>query len=364
MRFILPLLFLLIPVVAEGARLRSPEVHDDGRVTFRLRAPKAESVAAVVLRLDDGRVEMKRDEKGVWEGTIGPLPPGIYEYMLDVDGTRHLDPANRSIKKWYSCQSLFEIEGDPPLVTQLQEVPQGALHHHTYSSPVAGCQRGVIVYTPPSYDESPGRQYPVLFLLHGFGDDQTAWTEVGRAHRIADNLVAAGKAKEMVIVMPFGHPVPMPYEDTTDEYRSQNDSKMVREIDEVLLPWVAKRYRVAETAEQRAITGLSMGGGHSIRIAMATNDFDWVGAFSAAAPRTETPDQLASDLGTLRKELKLFWIACGDKDFLLERNQQFSARLKEANVPHEYIETSGSHNWNVWRDEYLPAFLPLLFQSP
>ena len=271
---------------------------------------------------------------------VDPLSPGIYEYMLDVDGTRHLDPSNRTIKKWYSCQSLFEVKGDPPLVTELQDVPQGALHHHTYSSPVAECQRGVIVYTPPSYYEKADQKYPVLFLLHGFGDDQTAWTEVGRAHRIADNLIAAGTAKEMVIVMPYGHPVPLPY-DRGPDYSPSNDAKMVREIDEVLLPWVEKHYRVARESERRAITGLSMGGGHSIRIAMATNDFDWVGAFSAAAPKSETPRELAPNLDQLSNQLKLFWIACGEDDFLLERNQNFIVRLKEADVPHQYVETSG-----------------------
>ncbi|MEL6104905.1 MAG: alpha/beta hydrolase-fold protein, partial [Planctomycetota bacterium] len=316
MRSIFPVFLIFFFHAASYAdQIQSPEVHQDGRVTFRLRAPKAKSVKAVVIRVDDGNIEMRRNADGVWEGTSGPLSPGIYEYMLDVDGTRHLDPSNRTIKKWYSCQSLFEVDGEPPLVTQLQDVPHGALHHHTYSSPVAKCQRGVILYTPPSYYEKADREYPVLFLLHGFGDDQTAWTEVGRAHRIADNLIASGAAKEMVIVMPYGHPVPMPY-DRGPEYSPNNSAAMVREIDDVLLPWVETHYRVASDSKGRAIVGLSMGGGHSIRTAMATNDFDWVGAFSAAAPKSETPKELAPKLGKFRDQLKLFWIACGEEDFL------------------------------------------------
>ena len=161
--------------------------------------------------------------------------------------------------------------------------------------------------------------------------------------------------------MPHGHPEPLPYGDRPDNYNDRNNAAMVKEINHVLISWIESRYRVAETPSERAIAGLSMGGGHSIRTALGTNKFGWVGAFSAAAPEDESVDSIAVDLSQFRKQNRLFWIACGDEDFLLDRNQSFDAALTDANVSHQYLETKGSHNWNVWRDEYLPQFLPLLF---
>jgi enterochelin esterase family protein len=340
-------------------RIQSPEVHPDRSVTFRFVGDEADEVRVDIARVDHGRVELSKQDDGLWVGTSETLDPGIYEYSLLVDGNRHIDPLNRWVKKWYSLNSLFEIPGDPPLLTELQKVPHGSLHHHTYVS-VTGEQQQLVVYTPPGYEGSGEQRYPVLFLLHGFGDDQTAWTEVGRAHRIADNLIASGKAKPMVIVMPYGHPTGLPFGEVPSDYGDKNDAAMVREIDQILIPWVGARYRVADDPNRRAITGLSMGGGHSLRTALATNDFAWVGAFSAAAP-DELPTLLASDLAAFKQQIRLLWIACGDEDFLLDRNRKFVERLRAADVEHTYVETSGSHNWDVWRDEYLPMFLPMLF---
>lgn len=355
---------ILLPASAE--RPKSPEVNEDRTVTFRAYLPYAASAHAQIRRVENGKVEMQEGESGWWTGTSSQLPAGIHEYMIVVDGTPHVDTLNRWIKEWYTIDSLFEVPGEKPLVTELQAVPHGTLHHHTYRSKVTKSDRGVVVYTPPSYAQKSKRKFPVLFLLHGFGDDQTAWTKVGRAHYICDNLIAQKNIKEMVVVMPYGHPNPLPYGETSEDdsakYSETNNRLMIREIDEVLLPWTEKNYRVIDKPESRAIAGLSMGGGHSIRTALSHGKFAWVGAFSAAAPKKETPMELAEDLERFKDQLKLMWIACGDKDFLLQRNVKFVERLKNANVKHDYVETKGSHNWGVWRDEYLPQFLPMLFR--
>ena len=361
------LLLTMVSVTAisdvAAQHLRSPEVNDDRSVTFRTTTSKdAQSVKVSINRTENGSVELTKTEQGYWEGTSTPLPAGIYEYDFRVDGNTQLDRRNRWFKKWYSINNLVEVPGSPALVTERQSVPHGTLHEHYYDSPVTESQRPVLVYTPPSYNKDPNQKFPVLFLLHGFGDDHQAWTEVGRANLIADNLIAAKTIQEMVIVMPYGHPVALPFGNRDKDYGSNNDTAMIKDVQTVLLPWVTEHYRVIDRPESRAITGLSMGGGHSTRIALATNAFAYVGAFSAAMPQQESLDDLATDLDAFKKRNQLFWIACGDKDFLLERNHRFEKLLSEADVEHQYLETKGSHNWDVWRDEYLPQFLPKLFQ--
>ncbi|MDM4018418.1 alpha/beta hydrolase-fold protein [Roseiconus lacunae] len=354
---------------AWSQRLKSPEVNADGSITFRTDQPAAETIEIQFNRVPDDKstVTLTKDENGKWLGTSRPLAPGIYEYKMIVDGTAQLDIRNRWIKKWYTLENLVEVPGDPSLVTERQSVDHGVLHHHYYQSAITNSQRQVIVYTPPSYASHPDKRYPVLFLLHGFGDDQTAWTEVGRANLIADNLIHGGTTKEMIIVMPHGHPVPLPHgtqsKQARDDYGKDNNLAMRRDLIEVLLPWVRSNYRTLDTIDNRAIAGLSMGGGHSIRTALASNEFAYVGAYSAAAPQDETLDDLATDLDRFKMKLKHFWIACGDEDFLLERNQAFVKQLKAASIPHVYLETQGAHNWDVWRDDYLPRFLPMLFQD-
>lgn len=344
-----------------GQQTQSPEVHGDRTVTFRHRAPAAEEVTVDIARVPDGKVELAKNDQGLWQGTSKPLPPGIHEYTFRVDGAQQIDPLNRWIKKWYSLNSLVEIPGDPALVSELQSVPHGTLHHHTYFSSVTKQDRAAIVYTPPGYSAS--NQYPVLYLLHGFGDDQTAWTEVGRANLIADNLIAQGKISPMIIVMPNGHPVALPYGERARNYGKQNDNDMLADVTTVLMPLVEQNYATEDDASQRGIVGLSMGGGHSLGIGLRHMDkFAWVGAFSAAAPSAESLTEEFPELKTAKDQLKLLWIACGKDDFLLERNREFTKGLDALAVKHTYLETEGAHNWSVWRDDYLPQFLQLVFK--
>lgn len=340
----------------------SPEVHPDHSVTFRFVGASA---GEVQVQLAGQSLALDRDANGVWTCTSQPLSPGIYDYAFLVDGVRVTDPRNRWTKKWFTCASMFEVPGDPPLLTEQQQVPHGAVHRHLYHSQTTGADRAAMVYTPPGYDADATTPYPVVVLCHGFGDDETAWTEVGRAHLIADNLIAANSIPPMVIVMPYGHPIPPQNRSWSETYNDDNADAMSRDLVHDLLPLVEQHYNVTKDNQQRAVVGLSMGGGHSIRIGMLHPDkFAWVGAFSAAAPEGELTESHAALLEKAEvgiEQRKLFWIACGSDDFLIERNRNFNEQLNEHGIKHTYVETVGAHDWNVWRD-YLPRFLQQLYR--
>ena len=185
----------------------SPEVHADRTVTFRLEAPQAGKVLVQGLAGMEPQA-LTKNANGVWEVTIGPLTAELYSYKFSVDGAELADPHNRYVKKWLTVENLVEVPGDPPLLHERQRVPHGVVHHHTYYSKTADGERGAYVYTPPDYRAGTTNRYPLLVLMHGYGDDESAWLEVGRAHWIADNLIAQGKTVPLVIVMPYGHALP------------------------------------------------------------------------------------------------------------------------------------------------------------
>ena len=339
----------------------SPQVNSDRSVTFRLPGGDA---SEVLVRVAGKQRRMNLDANGVWSHTTEPLPAGLHDYIFWVDGVQVTDPHNRVVKKWLTCASMVEVLGEPAPLTQQQAVPHGTLHHHLYDSSTTGGPRNAIVYTPPGYDSTSSEKYPLLVLCHGFGDDQTAWSEVGRMHQIVDNLISQGQIEPLVIVMPYGHPVSL-VNRWTEDYGASNSEAMVRDVVQDLLPMVSQHYRVTDAAKHRAIAGLSMGGGHAIEAGMRHPEvFQWVGAFSAATPQ--------GDLASEHKELlkhhqegdswRLIWIACGEDDFLLERNRKFNDQLNQVGIQHEYVETEGGHQWQVWRD-YLPTFLSKIFQD-
>jgi len=237
------------------------------------------------------------------------------------------------------------------------------VHHHIYHSETTDAERSVLVYTPPGYQPTDDRTYPVVVLCHGFGDDQTAWTEVGRSHLITDNLIHQGKIEPMIIVMPYGHPVPLAERAWSEDYRERNDQAMLADVVNDLLPMVERMYRVKTSREDRAIVGLSMGGGHSISGGLRHPDqFAWVGAFSAAAPQADLDKEYANLSERIAEHPhRLFWIACGKDDFLIERNRSFNDQLNQRGIEHTYIETDGGHSWPIWRD-YLPQFLQRIFR--
>ncbi len=352
----------LLKTPESAAQLVSPEVLPNRSVTFRVHAPRADSVFVKGIEAL-GRTAMSRGERGVWSVTVGPLEPDLYSYVFEVDGADVVDRHNRDLKSWFFLESLVEIPGDPPLIHEQQLVPHGSVTHHIYVSKSAGHERGVFVYTPPEYDANRRDGYPTLVLLHGFGDDEGAWLNVGRAHFIADNLLAAGKIVPMVIVMPYGHPEALSRR-FTDDYRFRNEAKMERDVVEDLLPFIHQQYNVSSNRYDRAVAGLSMGGGQSIHIGLNNLDtFAWIGAFSAVTPVENlhaTYGFITDDLQRTNEQIRLLWIACGRDDYLVERNETFRSWLDKNGVTNTYLFTEGAHTWFVWRD-YLSAFVQSIF---
>ena len=394
-----------------GPVVVSPEVTADARVVFRIAAAKAEKVTLnagdiTVLfsgggagaiagtnittqmppePLPQGWPEFTKNDSGVWEATIGPLPPGAYRYVFQVDGVRTLDPVNtRTAESLTNVWSLFTVPGvqsmDPG------EAPHGAVAEIFYYSSVLKTTRRMHIYTPPGYEAGNGK-YPVFYLLHGAGDSDDAWTSVGRAGFIFDNLLAEKKMKPMIVVMPAGHqpgiqfgapptgpaPAVNPF---TDEF--------IRDM----LPYVEKHYRTINDRRHRAIAGLSMGGAQTLDIAFThLNLFAQIGVFSSgavlgggrgrapnattttAAPAPPTPPRPdweathATDLdnASLKKGTKLIWLSTGKDDGLVTATKSTVELLKKHGFEPVFIESPGAHSWFNWRN-YLIEFTPKLFQ--
>jgi enterochelin esterase family protein len=362
------LLAMLYPAIAHAQNARrpapvvSPEILADGKVTFRLRAAQAKEVALRGQWQRDSLEMTARD--GVWEATAEAVPAGVWEYSFQVDGLNVLDPRNPTFKPQREpSRSILHIPGTPPNTWDWQEVPHGTVHQHAYSSKALGRQRELWVYTPPGYETSPATRYPLLVLQHGSGDNHATWVVHGKAHWILDNLIAAGKAKPMVVAMLDGHPLGQVQRDAAPARRGASLDAFRRELLEDALPLVESRYRVQPDAAQRAIAGLSMGGGQSLGVGLTNLDrFGWVGAFSAAPPSAETQQAIFADPAATNARLKLLWIACGQDDFLKSRNEEFVAALKARNIGHEWRLTAGDHSWPVWRG-YLADLAPKLFQD-
>lgn len=343
----------------------SPEVHPDRTVTFRLMAPKALEIS-VSAEFAQGPQAMKKDEKGLWTVTLGPAPPEVWGYTFSVDGVRNIDPNNPNIKPGVrTSSSQVEVPADQPQFYDPQPGPHGTVHMELYDSKPIGALRGVWVYTPPGYEKGKDK-LPVLYLLHGSGDTESGWVTIGRANVIFDNLIAAGKAKPMVVAMPFGHVQgSVGYAPAA---AAQGDRALfARDLLEEIVPLVERQYRVSAKPEHRAIAGLSMGGGQSLSIGLANLDkFAWVGAFSAGGGRGANLETAYKDLianpAASNKKLKLLWIACGRQDGLFEGSQNLSNFLNQHQIKHTFAPSEGAHTWRVWRN-YLNQMTPLLFRD-
>ncbi len=343
---------------AQALPLVSPELLNDGGVTFRIKAAKAKEVRVSGQFGADATMTM--NTQGVWFVTVPSVPPGVHEYRFVVDGLSVMDPQNPAIKpqRWPGV-SILHVPATPPAPWDLQDIPHGALHEHTYMSRALGKFRRVIVYTPPGA-ESAGR-LPVLYLSHGYSDNEATWTVHGKAHWIMDTLIASRKAVPMIVVMPDAHAL-APGTAGFADYGPTNTAALCRELMEDIIPLVERVYRVNPKPGARAFAGLSMGGHHAMTVALNHHDrFGWIGAFSSAPPPTSTVAGGLSGAKKVNDDLRLFWIACGRKDFLFKRNGEFTALLKEKGIRHEYLETEGDHSWPVWR-RHLTDFAPLLFR--
>ena len=334
----------------------SPEIAADGHVTFRLRAPNANAVS-VTGQFLTSPARMTKAADGVWSVTVGPIQPELYEYSFNVDGLGIIDPANRDIKPMRNPRSsILEIPGKPPLLHDFQNVPHGSVTLHWYDSKSLGRRRALQVYTPPSYGREASARFPTLFLLHGSGDNEATWVANGHAHWILDNLIAQGRAVPMIVVMLDGHAVTP----GTAAARTANTAAFERELLDDAMPFVAALYRVADGPANRAIVGLSMGGGQSLTVGLKHPDrFAWVGGMSSAVPEVEP---LLAEADQLNTRLKLLWFACGRSDSLIARNKELDSALTAHSIRHEFVPTDGNHSWPVWR-KHLALFAPLIFQD-
>jgi len=348
--------------------VRSPEVLPDHRVTFRFRAPNAKEVAVAREGLSQP-IPMQKDERGVWSVTTDPLEPDFYGYSFLADGVRLVDPSNHLIKpNLLTLTNMVHVPGPSSLPWELNDVPHGAVQERWYKSAVVGDTRDFFVYTPPGYDPQAKRQYPVLYLLHGFSDDASAWVSVGRANVILDNLIAQGKAKPMIVVMPLGYGAPEIVAPGGPGFRDPNArQRNLEKFRDALLteviPQVEKEYQVSRDRNARAIAGLSMGGAESLYVGLnALDRFAWVGSFSAGGLGENFDAVFPSLNAKANSRLHLLWVACGTEDRLIEPNRKFREWLKSKGIQHTTVETPGMHTWMVWRRN-LANFAPLLFQK-
>jgi enterochelin esterase-like enzyme len=342
----------------------SPEVHPDGTATLRFRASNAQQVKA---ELEGASLPMEKDDSGLWTATTSVLKPDIYGYHFVVDGTQLIDPRNTDVRdNFLSLTSNLTIPGTPPEPWEAQPIAHGVLEHHFYTSQVVlgltNNQSDYFVYTPPGYSPKSHQKYPVLYLLHGYSDAANGWSSVGKANFILDSLIASGKVKPMIVVMTLGYGnMAVLKPGRTPEISKQSVDLYEKALLTEVLPQIESSYPVSKKREDRAIAGLSMGGGESLLIGLTHPElFAWIGTFSAGLNA-----RTIADLPTTtpqKANLRLLWMACGVDDALLKPNQTVIATLKGEGLPVTAIETPGHHQWPVWRDNLI-HFAPLLFQK-
>lgn len=367
----------------------SPKINADKSVTFRIKAPKAIKIEVEGDFLSPqkietpfgvmegtGKSELKETKDGVWEYTSAPLASELYNYSFIVDGQKMNDPNNVYLVRDVSTvTNYFLIPEGRADGYSVQNVPHGNLSKVWYASPTLGMkQRRMTVYTPAEYYNTT-KKYPVLYLLHGAGGDENSWSELGRAAQILDNLIAQGKAKPMIVVMPNGNgseeaapsEAPNSMVKPTMMVPKMMDGSIEKAFPDVM-KYVEKHYRTLSDKKGRAICGLSMGGFHSLYIsALYPDKFDYVGLFSAAihaqskGENTDVYDNMDRKLATqFGKAPKLYWIGIGKTDFLYKDNTDFRKKLDEKHYPYTYMETDGGHIWRNWRI-YLTEFAQKLF---
>jgi enterochelin esterase family protein len=371
----LAFIFLAVTAASPIARsqtdppaLISPEVHPDRTVTFRFRAPNAKEVS-VSVEGSEKPLRMEQDARGFWTVTTDPLAPDYYGYSFLADGVAGLlDPSNYRVKPnfLYRANEVY-VPGSPSLSWETSDVPHGEIHHHFYKSAVVGDHRDFFVYTPPGYDPRAKQAYPVLYLLHGYSDDASGWTAVGRANIILDNLIAHGKAKPMIVVMPLGYGEPKVLEPHSGvsqdpDITQRNFDKFREALLAEVIPKVESAYLVKKDRDSRAIAGLSMGGSESLLTGLNTLDkFSWIGAFSSGGITPEFDKDFPALDSKANQQIHVLWIACGTDDHLIELNRNLRSWLASKSIKHADIETPGAHTWMVWRRN-LTDFAPLLFR--
>ncbi|WP_316801531.1 esterase [Pedobacter frigidisoli] len=356
--------------------ITSPEINSDKSITFRLMAPGAKKVELQGDMLGHNNpVPMNKQDDGLWTYTTPPVKPELYSYSFIVDGLKIRDANNvYQIRDVASVVNVVIVPGGKAENYLVKDVPHGTVSKRWYKSPGNEKNRRISIYTPPGYEEGKNK-YPVLYLLHGMGGDEEAWLALGRTAQILDNLIAQGKAKPMIVVMPNGNVAQgaAPGEDSKGMYKPTMqlphtmDGKMEETFMDIV-KFIEVSYRVNANQANRAIAGLSMGGFHSLHISrFYPKTFDYVGLFSPAImafSKTTSPVYENFDV-TLKKQfsngLKLYWIGIGKTDFLYKSVADYRKKLDEYGVKYTYSESEGGHTWSNWRD-YLVNFSQQLFK--
>jgi enterochelin esterase family protein len=354
-------------------RLVSPEVHPDKKVTFRIYAPKASEVTFRGDWMDGPPVALTKDDKGVWSATAGPLRPDFYSYAFVVDGVRTLDPKNATIKQGIaSLDNLFFVSGAEADFEDNKPVPHGDIRNVWYQSSTLGEQRRMHVYTPPGYDQAT-QKYPVLYLLHGGGDEDSGWSTVGRAGFILDNLIAARKARPMLVVMPNGS-LPRPANLTpgtrpTPAEMAAFQDRFTNELLRDVVPHVEKNFRVLAGPAHRALAGLSMGGGQTTRVLTTRpGQFAYLAIWSAGlfggdpAEYEKQNEAFFQNAEKVNKVVRLLSVSVGDKDFALAGSKALAELFAKHAIKHELKISGGGHTWINWR-QYLHELAPRLFRD-
>lgn len=345
----------------------SPDYNKDGSVTFRLRAPQAEKVE-LECQMFEGTRPMTKDDEGVWSVNVTPHEPDIYPYAFIVDGTKIADPENMHIFPNEGFKSsLADVKGPQPHWQDLQDVPHGKISYTYYPSKAVGFDRPVLVYTPAGYDPASSEKYPVLYLIHGMTDTHETWFKVGKINNILDNLIAAGLAKKMIVVMPYANPYPeMIRRGQAKMYNPMDTELTTKEFTESVVPFIEANYNVLTDADSRAIAGFSLGGRQTLACGLGNPDkFHYVCAFAPAVFGPEISGNFEN--GTyakadeLNQRLKLLWLSCGTSDFLYQSSLQLENNLKDRGIRYTTMYPGGGHTWMNCRD-YITEVCKLLFQ--
>lgn len=370
------------PAANAGARrppVKSPDVQADGSVIFRLRAPDAKVVKVTGdFLVSSPMLDAVRDAEGVWEARSSPLPSDMFTYNFMVDGVRALDPSNPAVVRDGSwVESHVIIPGPLAELLDIKDVPHGRVTAVWYSSPTIGMSRRMMVYTPPGYEKG-NQKYPVLYLMHGAGGDEEGWINRGRANYILDNLIAAGKAKPMIVVAtnglavnpaaPDDRPLRMlsaPASGQASGPGAMMSGKFEESVMKDVIPFVESNFRVKANPANRALAGLSMGGFHTQRITNANpGAFQYIGVMSMGlfgGPAYNKEEHVAQLKKLKAANPSAYYIFCGKSDFVYKGVTELRALYDEIGLKYVYRESQGAHSWYNWR-LYLTEFAPLLFQ--